>query len=95
MANLRRINRAASAKDQRFVKPSTYPYVRVRVNSSIAPMSTTAALLCVDPDYEPDNDEQDNAAETEIVLPAETGTGSTSYTSCMSSASSAKTSQSD
>ena len=77
LPNLRRIHRAANTKEFRSVKPSTDPYVRV--NGSVAPMSTTAALKCLDQDYE-----QDNATEA--------GTG---FKSCMSFASSAKSSQSD
>jgi hypothetical protein len=50
LANLRRIARAANSKDHRAPKPNTYPYVRA--NGVIAPMSPTAALMCLDPDHE-------------------------------------------
>jgi hypothetical protein len=50
LANLRRIARAANSKDHRTPKPNTYPYVRA--NGVIAPMSPTAALMCLDPDHE-------------------------------------------
>jgi hypothetical protein len=55
LANLRRIARAANSKDHRTPKPNTYPYVRA--NGVIAPMSPTAALMCLDPDHEQEGSE--------------------------------------
>jgi hypothetical protein len=56
LANLRRIARAANSKDHRTPKPNTYPYVRA--NGVIAPMSPTAALMCLDPDHEQEGSEE-------------------------------------
>jgi hypothetical protein len=62
LANLRRIARAANSKDHRTPKPNTYPYVRA--NGVIAPMSPTAALMCLDPDHEQEGIEDASASST-------------------------------